>query len=1206
MLKEIFLFELHYRRKRPATWIYFFIMILIGLLTTSTDVIQVGGTSNILKENSPYSVAYILMVLSSVFGTFMASAIMGVSILRDFEHHTEAMFFTTPIRRSDYILGRFLGSYLVLILVLFGLVLGMILGAAWPGITEDFWPAREPEKLLPFNFESYWRPFLQFVVPNAFIVGSIFFLVGGLTRKMIFVYLQAMLFLVLQGIADTVLGDLDNKKYAAWFDPFGARPFTLLTEYWTNAEKNLTQIPFENEILWNRVGWLILGVVALFAILKFFSTEQVKTGRIWRKISVDTEFMKNSQRALPKVNPTYGFSSQIKELGSMVLFYTKNVVKDIPFIGIVVTGILVFLINLAFMDSFNDVSVIPTTYRMLDLIVGGFGIFYFIVLIMYSGELIWKERDVKIHLIQDATPTPTALPLIAKFISIFISLSLVTLVLVFFSMIGQLAQGYFNLEPGLYFKTLWGETLPKFMIWTLLAFFVQVLINNKIAGHAAMIIFFIAMAVASNLGLEHPLLRFNSGGLGTYSDMNSFGHFVPRFSWLGSYWTAFSMFLFAISVLLASRGAEELLKTRLAIGKYRLSKPILTLIFITLISFVATGAYVYYNTNKLNKYANSKEQEKLRGDYEKTLRKYKDALQPRIIDTYLEVDIFPEQRDFTAKGYFVLKNKSEKPISSIYIQENSDNQISIQELEFSIPAKLDSTYMDPFRFRIYALENALLPGDSVTMNFRTSFETNGFEARGSNTDIVENGTFFNNFYFPTLGYSEGNELSQDDDRRKQDLEPKERMREQDDPVGLGQNLIGDDADEINFEIILSTSPDQIAIAPGYLQKEWTKENRRYFHYKMDAPMFNFYAIVSARYAVKKEAYKGVNLEIYYHPGHEYNLDRMMKGMKESLDYYQANFTPYQHRQVRIMEFPRYSSFAQSFANTIPFSEGIGFIQDIQEDDLDMPFYVTCHEVAHQWWGHQVAEAQVKGNAMLSESMSQYSALMVMKKNFSPEKMQKFLKYELNNYLRGRSGEDKKEQPLSLVESQGYIHYNKGSLAMYALQDYLGEENVNKAFRNYIEKWNTKNLEQNGRYPTSMDMLGEIKAITPDSLQYLIQDLFEEITLYENKMEQVSYTKIDSTNFEVTLTIKTEKFKATGIGEEKEVPINEWIWVGVFGKKVDGEEKLIYYKRHKFNKKETSLTIRVNEEPRKAGIDPLNIFIDRHPDDNVKRASKVSK
>src|SRR6185295_10600068 len=183
------------------------------------------------------------------------------------------------------------------------------------------------------------------------------------------------------------------------------------------------------------------------------------------------------------------------------------------------------------------------------------------------------------------------------------------------------------------------------------------------------------------------------------------------------------------------------------------------------------------------------------------------------------------------------------------------------------------------------------------------------------------------------------------------------------------------------------------------------------------------------------------------------VQRMVDGVKRSLDYFSANFSPYQHKQVRILEFPAYARFAQSFPNTIPFSESIGFIADLRDKNaIDYVFYVTAHEVGHQWWAHQVVGAQVKGTTMVTETMAQYSALMVMEKEYGPDKMRKFLQHELNGYLRGRGGELVAEMPLMLVEDQPYVHYRKGSLVMYALRDYIGEDKLNGAIRNVIASW----------------------------------------------------------------------------------------------------------------------------------------------------------
>jgi len=373
---------------------------------------------------------------------------------------------------------------------------------------------------------------------------------------------------------------------------------------------------------------------------------------------------------------------------------------------------------------------------------------------------------------------------------------------------------------------------------------------------------------------------------------------------------------------------------------------------------------------------------------------------------------------------------------------------------------------------------------------------------------------------------------------------------------------------------------------------------------------------SDKYEVMKDIWKSkadsngtqkeVALEIYHHKEHTANLDRMMNGMKDALSYFSENFGEYQHRQLRIIEFPRYQSFAQSFANTVPYSEEIGFMLNMKKDDIDMNYYVTAHETAHQWWGHQVTEAPVQGSSMLSETLSQYSALMVMKHKYPKEMIQKFLKYELESYLRGRSGERKKELPLDLVERQQYIHYSKGSLIMFALQDYIGEDKINLALRNYLNKWKFSE----GIYPTTTDLTDEIKAVTPDSLQYLITDLVENITFYDNETKTATYKELGNDMYEVTLVLKSKKIVADSLGLETELPLTEWIDIGVYGeepKKVNAEgykfAPLLYLEKHQIRKENSTITIKVKGKPVKAGIDPLNKLIDRHPDDNVKKVEK---
>jgi ABC-type transport system involved in multi-copper enzyme maturation permease subunit len=1198
MLKEIIRFELKYRKGRAANYVYFGIIFLLCYFAVASPIVSIGGAVGQIKANSPFAITQMTLIMSFAM-IMITSAVMGVAVLRDFEHNTEAILFSTPIKKFDYLMGRFIGSFFVTILIYCGIWLGFMIGFA-VGTFMPWEVAWREKGILAFNAWHYFQPFLLFVCTNIFISGVIFFIGGALGRTSIVIYTQGILLLVLYSVAGTFIQDMEYKELAAVLDPFGFQAFAHVTQYWTPAEKNTLLVPLEGVVLYNRLVWIGIALAGLIACYYGFSFNVVRAGLIRRRGIVEKlSSIKPESITIPIANQVINIRTYLQQLSRMSVFYFKIVIREIPFIGIVVSGMLMLFLNAINLNEIYGTKSYPTTYSVIGLL-GSFDFFFLVIAIFYAGELIWKERTVKINLIMDALPMPSFTGVLAKFFGLMLIYLVLLFVLIICGIIIQMAYGYFKFEIPVYFGTLYSSNLSFLALYTLLAIFIQVLVNNKFLGFALCILFFVVRLVLGELGLEHNLWRFASGSLGQFSDMNVYGHFVTPFSWFKLYWLALAMIMFSIAVVFSVRGSEAVMKMRWKTGKLRLTRPMLIFSFACLTLFVFSGFYIYYNTSVINTFATSDEREDLQERYERTLKKYETLAQPRIVETKLKVDIYPYERDFVAEGYHYLKNKTAQPIKDIHIQHFNDNQLIVNHLTFEREATIKESHSD-FRYYVYELNNSLQPGDSIKMDFKVSFITNGFQQGGSNTDVVFNGTFFNNGYFPQLGYNEGYEIGDDDERRRRKLPARERMLARDHPRGHMMNLMGDDADHIRFEIEMSTSSDQVAIAPGYLQKEWQENDRRHFVYKMDAPMLNFYSMVSARYAVKRDKWNDVNLEIYYHPGHEYNLDKMMKGMKDALAYYSKNFSPYQYRQLRIMEFPRYETFAQSFANTVPFSEGIGFIAKVDDPDkdIDYVYYVTAHEVAHQWWAHQVVEANVQGNAMLSESMSQYSALMVMKHAIPPEMMEKYLKFELDRFLTGRASENKKEQPLALVETQPYIHYNKASLLFFALQDYIGEDSLNAAFRRYNEEWRFKEAP----YPTTADLLKHIRQATPDSLKYVIEDMFETITLFENKAESSEYEELGKDDFLVTLKVSAEKIRADSTGAETNIPINDWIDIGVYGKSKAGKDSLLYLQKHNIVQKENEFKIKVKSKPRKAGIDPLHKLIDRHSDDNTKSTLK---
>ncbi|MCP4657645.1 MAG: M1 family metallopeptidase, partial [bacterium] len=356
-------------------------------------------------------------------------------------------------------------------------------------------------------------------------------------------------------------------------------------------------------------------------------------------------------------------------------------------------------------------------------------------------------------------------------------------------------------------------------------------------------------------------------------------------------------------------------------------------------------------------------------------------------------------------------------------------------------------------------------------------------------------------------------------------------------------------------------------------------------------------IESAAYRVMRERWGEVAIEIYHHPSHTYNLERMIDAVRKTLAYCSENFGPYQFRQLRILETPGYSSGAASFPNTIPYSETAGFIARVEGDRLDYPFYITAHEVAHQWWGHQVVPGNVQGAHVLTETLAQYSALMVMEKEYGADEMRGFLRYELDEYLFNRSLEQVGEVPLMVAERQKGVLYHKGAVIMYALRDYLGEQELNQALARFVAEVKF----QPPPYPNTLELIAHLREAAPAEKQSLITDFFETITFFENRVAKASSTRRADGKYQVTIATESHKLRADAMGAETEIALDDWIDVGVFGGRiVDGklEETVLFLDKRRVTAPEMTFEVVVDERPMRAGIDPYHKLIDRNGRDNV--------
>ncbi len=1214
MFSTIFKQEIKYWFNKPLFYIYISIFLIISFFLSATSagiwdgITGTMGSSRIV--NSPIGITGLFNGFTTLI-FFLFPSIIGVSIYRDFKSEMHTILYSYPFTKANYLFAKFFSGIVVVSAIVLVIALGMIIGFRFPGTNQDI--------VASFSFVTYLKTYLVYILPNVLFFGAVVFAVVTFSRNVTAGFITVIILLFVEGAISSILSDPEQASLLAMLDPFGSSASSYYTKYWTVSEQNELQIPIGKLVIYNRLLWLLVSSLIFGLVYKYFKFTQNAVTLSFKKPKSErvtkSNFSGVTKITLPKVTYDYSFLQNLKVMWKLSNIDFKYIFKSLPFISILIVGLLMLFGTLFISSEIFGTDTLPVTWQML----GGGNIFSLFVInictFLYAGMLVQRAKIAKINHLVDSTPVPNWALLFSKFIAI-LKMQLVLLAVIMVSgMFFQTYKGYYNYEIGLYIQELFGLKFLNYVVWAFLAIFIQTLFKNQYLGLLVLLILAIGIPFLDLIGIELAIFKYNEGPGFSYSDMNGYGSALSRYLWYKLYWILGGTILLILSILFWVRGIPNSFSERLNIAVSRFKMPQIISLVVVVVAFVSLGTSIFMATRSKEKNSASKQAELNAVKWEKSYKKYENYKQPRIVAVKADVAIYPKKRTYKANAVFTMINKTDTAIDSIFLNHNSLEST----FEFNKPniLVLEDTV---FNFDIYKFENKILPGDSLQLTVHVKSKENTVFQRKS--PVLANGTFINNFsMFPSLGYSSGGELIDDKTRKKYDLPPNNLRPLPTDSTALGNTYISKDSDWIDFEATVSTSEDQIAIAPGYLQKEWTEGNRKYFYYKMDSKMLNFYAFNSARYEVKKEIWKGISLEIYYHKQHDYNLDRMLKGMKASINYNEKNFSPYQHKQLRIIEFPRtQGTFAQSFANTIPFSEGFGFIaavDDTNDDGVDYPFAVTAHEVAHQWWAHQVIGADVLGATMLSESLSEYVALKVLEHQNGKPKMRTFLKEALDGYLIQRTLETKREKPLMYNDGQGYIRYQKGSLVFYALSDYLGEEKLNNALKKYVEKVKF----QEAPYTTSLEMVNYIKDVTPDSLRYVVKDMFETVTLYKNRIVDAKSTALENGTYKVDIEFEVSKYRNDEKGKkyygekvgdtlsytnEKlskpllSVKLEDYIDIGIFTEEeIDGvkKEKQLYLEKHKITQIHNTISIIVDKKPVEVGVDPYNKLIDTKSDDN---------
>ncbi|HZY80748.1 MAG TPA: M1 family aminopeptidase [Cyclobacteriaceae bacterium] len=1134
--------------------------------------------------NAPYIVTSVCLITFFFLGLLILAPLAGNAAARDIETRMHPLLYTSPVPKHTYLAGRFLAAYALGSLILVAIPAG-VFGAA-------LFPIDDAAIAGPHNLAAYVSTYFLMLLPNAFVVMAFMFGVAVLNRKGILTYLVA----VIIGIATIASWQFLGVQESNWTlanlaDPLGVTIMMELKKIWSANQKNTLLPAIENSAILNRLLWLALSAGMLLITYAAFrtSTISIKNKKAEGSAIKNGERLQVASPVIPKTLKSFDSSTRLLQISTVTRESFKLIATGWGWMALACMFLFVLLSGSMWFSDYYDIPELPVTGNLLGTLenVKDHGIWFIIplLIIYYAGELVWRERDARMNDIVGAAPVPVWVSFVGKLAGVLLALLVVQLVLTIAGILLQVSLGYYNFQLSVYLKILLGLRLVDYVLFAVLAFAMHVLLNQKYLAHLICVLFYLLTMFGPEFGIESGLLMYGSDPGWSYSDLRGLDPFMKPWLIFKLYWGSWAMLLSVITIALWPRGTEKNILNRLkqAVTENTFNTKAVSGISLSLI--LITGGFIFYNTHTLHPKTTSVKPLEWKADYEKMYSKYRSNPGPILTKTNLQVEIYTEKRAVDFRGTYSMVNPTGRAIDTVFVTTAP----GVENHQISFDRTANPVIDEELGFRIYVLEKPLAAGDSLKMDFHVTYAAQGFPNSGVNTSLAKNGTYFDDTWLPSIGYQKGREIYNSDDRKANGLPQK---------AISGPDVEASGQDRIDFEATVGTDEGLIATAPGKLIKSWTENDRSYFKYAAEYPIKNKLGFFSSNYKIHEDQWKSdsaqsVDIKILYHPEHTLNNSRMTDGVKASLSFMSREFGNYPHGELRFTEVPGYTKGLFAYPTNVFYREGFAHLKPSEDPrGIDVVFATVAHEVCHQWWGAQVMPSPVKGAALITESLAWYSAFEIIEEAKGRKEFLELVDLARDHYV---SPQQREADPL-LEASQTVIIYRKGPLALYSLREYIGKEQLRSRLRNFYNKYSTAS----GSWPLPSDLYEELRAVTPDSMRYLLHDLFATNTFWELKTERATALETETGKWKVKMDVKARKFTVDKKGNETDVPMNDWIHIGAYGRPLEdnADESSLYLKQHKIHSGMQSIEIVVTSKPYQAGIDPNRLLMDLKGWDNV--------
>ncbi|HET9451849.1 MAG TPA: M1 family aminopeptidase, partial [Aggregicoccus sp.] len=828
----------------------------------------------------------------------------------------------------------------------------------------------------------------------------------------------------------------------------------------------------------------------------------------------------------------------------------------------------------------------PTTALLLELIHEPLMLFGALMLVYYSAEVVWRERLVHVADLVDATPCPSGLFFLSKAAALWLLLGVMALTAVVLAVGFQLASGLPHIALGPYLSLVPFALLPLGLL-ALAALFVQTLSPHRHVGMLLNLVLAMVMLKGEGLGLEHPLLRYAGAPRVSYGEMSGYGPELASFLLFTAYWSLFAALLALLTAGLWRRGRSTGLRVRLLRLPVQWGRAGALAAGVLALLFVATGALAFHGANVRHTWETAEQRVQWRVDYERSYGRVQREPQPQVVGVRATVALYPEEARYAVSGTYRLRNETGVPLRSVWVTLDRD----VRGARLALSGAQQREHDALFGAWEFALEKPLQPGAEAELSFELATPSPGIRADGFDSSVVANGSYLTQSQaFPAVGFRLGYLVRDPGERRRRGLPalaPVPALEEAQAPQHR--------APWATFEATVSTSADQVAVAPGRLVRQWESGGRRYFQYASEGPMTPNVSFASARYEVQRVRHRGVDVEAYFHPAHATNVPRMLDAAKRSLDLFSERYGPYPYSELRLVEVPSgwgFGAYAQS--GTMYFTEDRGFLTDLRRPGaIDLVSKRVAHETAHQWWGHQVDPPQVQGRLAIVETLAKYSEMRVLEALYGEHALRALRAFELQRYLSGRAAYGEEEPALHRVVDEAHVYYAKGALVMAGVQELLGTEALDRAL---------KQLAQTQRYPnkpTSQALLQVLQAEATPAQRALIAGWMKERIVYDLAVREARCVPVAG-GYRVTAALVAKRTVLRG-GKEVGLEMDEPLEVALLSADPEREfsaQTVLQRARPQVRGPVHTLELEVERCPAYVAVDPFLRRVDRDRMDNV--------